>query len=115
VITSSAIQRSRSVMFGWLRTRSSRTSWMALPVASAAVRDAAHRMPAFAREVQAQRSLGVGRERHAASTSHATARALCSAMKRARVLVHEAGAGILGVAHVRFDAVIVASTPTMPP
>ncbi len=70
--------------------------------------DAPHRMAAFARQVQAQRPARVGRERHA--LRHQPFHRLRAALgDEARgVLVDQAGAGVLGVAHVRIDAVVVA-------
>jgi hypothetical protein len=47
------------------------------------VRDAPHRVPALARQVQAQRPVGSGVKGTPCPTSHSTAEALRSAMKRA--------------------------------
>ena len=63
---------------------------------------------ALPRQVQAQRPFGVGRERHAAlDQPFDGARAVLGDEARG-VLVDQAGAGILRVSHVRFDAVVAA-------
>ena len=70
--------------------------------------DAPHRMAPLAREVQAQWAARIGREGHA--LRHQPFHRLDTALgdEPRGVLVHQAGAGILGVAHVRIDAVVLA-------
>ena len=70
------------------------------------VRDAPHGMPALMRQVQAQRAFRVGRKRHARfhQPLHGS-RAVLGDEPRS-VLIHQAGPGVLGVAHMRFDAVV---------
>ena len=80
---SSAIQRSRSVMFGCLRTSSSSTSWMALPVASAAWAMRRTAWPPSRVRCRPSGPSGSGENGTPRSTSHSTASALFCAMKRA--------------------------------
>jgi hypothetical protein len=72
------------------------------------VRDAAHRVPAFTREVQAQRAVGVARKRHAGI--HQPLHGACTVLGDVTrgVFVDDAGTRVLGVAHVRLDAVVTA-------
>ena len=70
--------------------------------------DAPHRVAAFAREVQAQRAAGVGRERHALRHQPFDRLRAVLGDEARGVFVDQAGAGVLRVAHVRIDAVVVA-------
>ena len=72
------------------------------------VRDTPHRVPAFAGEMQAQRAVGVRRERHAGLDQPAYGTLTLLGDKTRGVLVHEARAGILRVLHVAGDAVVAA-------
>jgi hypothetical protein len=72
------------------------------------VRDAPHRVPAFARQVQAQRAVRVGRKRHPGVDQPLHGARAVLGDVAGRVFVHQAGAGFLRVAHVRFDAVVAA-------
>ncbi len=87
-----------------------------MPVGVGRMRDAAHRVTALAREVQAERPVRVGRERHAARRpATRSPRALCSAMKRA-VCSSTSPAPASCVSRT-CDSMLSSrpSTPTMPP
>ena len=105
---STAIQRSRIVMFGWRRARARSTSWIARPVASAAWAMRRTAWPPSRVRCRPSGPSGSVVNGTPCSTSHSIAWALCSAMNARRVLVDEAGAGLLGVADVQLDAVVVA-------
>jgi hypothetical protein len=115
VIRSTAIQRSRNdvrMRAGLLEQRV--VDGLAGGVGR--VRDAPHGVAAFAREVQAQRPVGIGRERHAGMLDQPLdGRALCSAMKRA-VCSSTRPAPASCVSRT-CDSMLSSSpsTPTMPP
>ena len=70
------------------------------------MRDAAHGVAAFARQVQAERARRVAGKRHAGVDQplHGLRAALGDVA--GGQLVDQAGAGLLGVAHMRLDAVV---------
>jgi hypothetical protein len=83
VITSTAIQRSRRVMFGCFSARSSSASWIALPVASAAWAMRRTAWPPSRVRCRPSGPFGSSENGTPDSTSHSIAAALCWAMKRA--------------------------------
>ena len=70
--------------------------------------DAPHRMAAFARQVQAERPVRVGRERHALADQPFDSAGAALGDEARGVLVDQPGAGVLRVAHMRLDAVVAA-------
>ena len=70
--------------------------------------DAAHRMAALARQVQAHGTGVVGRERHALRHQPAHGRRAALGDEAGRAFVDEAGTGVLRVAHMAVDGVVAA-------
>jgi len=70
--------------------------------------DAPHGVAALARQVQAERAFGVGRERNAVGHQPFDRLRAVFGDEARRLLVHQAGAGLLRIAHVRIDTVVVA-------
>ncbi len=70
------------------------------------MRDAAHAMPALARQVQAERAADLGGERHAHVDQPFDRRAAAFGDEARRVLVDETGAGLLGIVDMGIDAVV---------
>ena len=83
MIRSTAIQRSRKLMFGCARALASSASWMALPVASAACAMRRTAWPPSRVRCRPSGPLGSAEKGTPCATSHSTAIALRSAMKRA--------------------------------
>ena len=108
VMRSIAIQRSRSVMFGWRPRLGEQHLVDRAAGGIGCVRDAPHGVAAFTGEVQPQRAAGVGRERHALVDQPLHGSGAVFGDEARGVLVDQAGAGVLRVAHVRVDAVVAA-------
>ena len=105
---STAIQRSRIVMFGW-RAGAGEERLVDRPAGRVGgVGDAPDGVAAFARQVKAQRPVGVRRERHSLLDQPLDRLAAVLGDEARHVLVDQAGPGLLGVADVEIDAVVVA-------
>ena len=114
-MTSTAIQRSRSVMFGCCRARASSASRIALPVASAACAMRRTACPPSRVRCRPSGPEGSAENGTPLSTSHSTACALCSATKRA--VCSSTRPAPASRVSCTCDSMLSSSprTPTMPP